>query len=113
MRGLRDERLRQLIRQLVRDLVAGRYAELAAASVSGPSSAEGLRGTIAAYPGTLVELPDEAFEWTDVYDYDAGGWRLEVPMYTAEWGQSDLTLILDAEVEGGAPVVRIRDLLVQ
>ena len=112
---LTDDRFKPAVRALVHELVTGNYDGLEADGRVSLASADGLRRTVEEYAGTLVDLPDEAFDWTNVYQYKGAedAWRLEVPMYTEEVGQCDLTLILDAEGRDGDVDVKIRDLLVQ
>lgn len=113
--ALPDERFKEPIKSIVRDLASGRYEDLEADGRSGPSTAAGLREAVERYGATLVELPEEAFDWVDDYPREGreGVWKLDLPLYTEEEGQSDLTLILEAEAKPDAVTVYIRDLLVQ
>ena len=113
--GLPDNRFEVPIKEIVRDLARGNYEKLEADGRSGRSTAEGLREAVERYGGTLVELPDEAFDWMDEYPREGreGVWALDLPLYTEEEGQSDLTLILEAEAKPDTVNVYIRDLLVQ
>ena len=112
--ALPDERFKGPIKSIVRDLARGNYQELEADRRSGRSTAEGLREAVERYGGTLVELPDEAFDWMDEYPREGreGVWALDLPLYTEEEGQSDLTLIREAEATPEDVRVHIRSLRV-
>ena len=76
--GLPDNRFEAPIKEIVRDLARGNYEKLEADGRSGRSTAEGLREAVERYGGTLVELPDEAFDWMDDYPREGreGVWAL-------------------------------------
>ena len=112
--ALPDERFKGPIREIVRDLAAGKYDVLEADGRSGRTSANGLRERVESYGDPLVELPDEAFEYVSDYESETqkGLWKLDVPLYTEEEGQSDLTLVLEASASPDDVKVTIRDLRV-
>ena len=90
------ERWRPLLRDLVRRLVIGDYAGLArdgfVAYVQGPDD-DSIGTWIEDYPWKLVDLPEEAWEYSDhLLLSQADTWYASVDMWTAEEGPSDLTL---------------------
>ena len=104
--GLPDERLKDPIRSLVREIAAGNYGRLEAEGKLGELTAEDLREAVEDYGRTIVPLPDEAFDRVDYYEkqYEPG-WLLDVPIYTEEEGASDLTLELETQESDPASVV--------
>ena len=107
------EHLRPALETVVRRLAAGDVGGLA-------------RDGHISYPGdillwvrnysddgaTLIPLPPEV--WDDaaaqVVSHDVGEWSVEVPLWTAEEGRSDLTLEADVTDRPGGPVVVINDI---
>ncbi|WP_437673152.1 DUF7668 domain-containing protein [Sorangium sp. So ce131] len=107
-----NDELRREIHQLISDLSAGRYAEMAADGRAGRLSAEELRRTIEQYGRTLILLPDEAWALVDEYPHAnaPGTVALDLPLWTKEEGRSDLTLSLSATKEMNGWVLHIDDL---
>ena len=91
------ERWRTLLTELVHRLVLGDYAGLAGDGyVTGahdPDDAS-IGMWIEDYPATLVDLPPEAWDFSDheLLDPDAGVWAVMIDLWTAEEGHSDLSL---------------------
>ena len=56
-----------------------------------PKTAEQIREYVAAYPATLISLPDDTWE-TSVAQWYGTHWELLVDLWTAEEGRSDLVL---------------------
>lgn len=100
------------IRDLVDLLVRGAYAELEADGRIGRLTADELRTAIEQYGQTLVALPDEAPRAISVYPHSTqpSVLALDIPLWTLEEGQSDLTLSLTAEMTERLIKVRIDDL---
>lgn len=100
------------IRQLVEDLVAGDYAAVVADSRIGRLTEDELRRAIAEYGKTLVSLPVDGVDAADVYpsDNDPSEFAVDLPLWTAEEGRSDLTLSLTVVDRDDGPVVSIDDL---
>ena len=91
-----DTKLRDPIRSLVGELVQGHFAQLERDGRSGRLSASELQETLREYERTLITLPDEALNLAEVHAV-AGQrtcWAVDVPLWTAEEGRSDLTLSL-------------------
>jgi hypothetical protein len=86
------------IKALVRDLVRGDFELLVADGRAGRLSAAELATAHEDAGGTLVELPDEAFEHVDEHEIEGETdvWTLDVDLWTKEHGWSDLTLQLTA-----------------
>ena len=105
-KGLPDERLKDPIRALVREIAAGNYEQLEAEGKLGELSADDIREAVEDYGRTIVALPDEAFGRVDHYEKDyEPGWLLDVPVYTEEEGASDLTLEVETDGSDAASVV--------
>jgi hypothetical protein len=100
------------IRELVERLASGDLAALAADGRIGRLTVEDLRRAISEYGRTLVPLPAEALAAISVYPLDAmpGGFAVDVGMWTAEEGRSDLTLQLTVIERAGAIAIAIDDL---
>ncbi len=91
-----DTKFRDPIRLLVEELVQGHFAQLERDGRSGRLSADELQEALREYGRTIITLPDEALNLADVHSV-AGQrtrWAVDVPLWTAEEGRSDLTLSL-------------------
>lgn len=100
------------IRQLVEDIVRGDYTSIAASGRIGRLTADELRRAIAEYGRTLVSLPTGGIDAADVYPSTSNPSEVSVdlPLWTAEEGRSDLTLSLTVVEDQGGPLVSISDL---
>jgi hypothetical protein len=107
-----DRHLLDAIRDLVMNLAVGRFTQVEADGRAGRLSASELLSAIREYGRTLVPLPDEGVALIDVYPHDADPAKsfLDVPLWTAEEGRSDLTLSLVATREGDKYRLEISDL---
>ena len=91
------EQWRPVLTEIVGRLVEGDYAGLAADGLisytSDPSDVS-IGVWIEDYPGTLVDLPDEAWDYSDYAPQEGERrcWWVVVPLWTAEEGHSDLSL---------------------
>ncbi len=84
---------RQALRDAVHQLIVGNYQALCRDGRAGRLTADELHDAVTGYPATLVEIPDEAFELPEPIEYsDGSGWSLDLDLWTAEEGRSDLTL---------------------
>lgn len=111
--GLRavPERWRPVVAGVVRRLAAGDFAGLVRDGVAptreGPDDL-GFEHWLVEYPATLVDLPDEAWPFTDHEPTDeAEVWDVSVDLWTAEEGRSDLTLEGQVRDDGSAVTLRI------
>ena len=97
---------------LVEALVRGDFDSLEADGRAGRVGADGLRRSITEYGRTLVVLPDEAFDLVEAGMVTArpGEWWIVVPMWTAEEGQSDLSLELAALPTEDGHLLEVADL---
>jgi hypothetical protein len=100
------------IRQLVEDLVGGKYAALEADGRIGRLAEHEVKRAIAEYGRRLVSLPSDAMDAADVYELDdcPGEFAVDLPLWTAEEGRSDLTLQLTVIDGDSGPAVAIDDL---
>ncbi|HET8631749.1 MAG TPA: hypothetical protein VFL91_30360 [Thermomicrobiales bacterium] len=102
------------LRALVDDLVAGDYAGLVTSGRAGRLTADELARAVRDYGRRLVALPEDAFVPDYVMAYRDGAnptlWSIDLTLWTAEEGRSDLTLqVLARETPAGA-VITIEDL---
>jgi hypothetical protein len=105
--------LRRAVERLVLDLVAGRYDALEADGRSGRLTANQLRVAIADYGRTLVPIPDQGWALAEVFDHESGGGgpcSIDLPLWTAQEGRSDLTVSLSARVGPAGYEVEVDDL---
>jgi hypothetical protein len=100
------------IRSLVETLVNGHFDQLERDGRSGRLSAHELQEALHAYGRTLITLPDEAFRLAEVYPVKGQNatWAVDVPLWTAEEGQSDLTLSLTVSDSKDGVQLEIDDL---
>jgi len=77
-------------------LVKGNFDQLERDGRSGRLSSHELKEALQGYGRTIIALPDEAFHLVDVYPVKGQNatWAVDVPLWTAEEGQSDMTLSL-------------------
>ena len=104
-------RLREAVGGVVDALVFARFQELAADGRAGRHTADELEQAVREYGRTLVALPEEAWGLVNVYRLEDGaGVALEVPLWTAEEGRSDLTLSVTLSERDGVVAIEIDDL---
>ena len=89
-----DTKFMDPIRSLVETLVKGQFDQLERDGRSGRLFSHELKEALQAYGRTLIALPDEAFRLAEVYPVTGQNatWAVDVPLWTAEEGRSDLTL---------------------
>ncbi|MBM3224380.1 MAG: hypothetical protein FJZ47_11325 [Candidatus Tectomicrobia bacterium] len=100
------------IRALLHTLAQGHFDELERDGRSGRLSACELQEALHAYGRTLIALPNEAFRLVEVYPVQGqhATWAMDVPLWTAEEGRSDLTLSLTVSDNQEGVHVAIDDL---
>jgi hypothetical protein len=93
-----DQKLVDAIRRLVQDLADARYEAIAADGRGGRLPADEMRQAVSSYGRTLVSLPSDVTALIDMYpnSSDPDTCALDVALWTAEEGRSDLTLSLTA-----------------
>jgi len=103
------------IRTLVEALVKGHFDQLERDGRSGRLSSHELKEALKAYGRTMITLPDEAFRLVDVYPVKGrqATWAVDIPLWTAEEGRSDLTLSLTVSESPDGVRLEIDDLHVQ
>jgi len=96
-------KMKAAVRQVVSMLVQGDYETLERLTngvrLTAAEMAEGVRE----YGGSLILPPDDAFENLDVVEVDGvepRAWSVNVYLWTAEEGRSDLTLELTLRESG-------------
>lgn len=107
-----DTKLMGPVRRLIEDLVAGRYAEIAADGRAGRLTEAELRTAVEQYGRTLVPLPAKGDLLVDIYEQTSqpDAVTLDVPLWTREEGRSDLTLSVTAIKQGETYTVKVDDL---
>jgi len=100
------------IRALVETLVKGQFDQLERDGRSGRLSSHELKEALQAYGRTIITLPDEAFHLAEVYPVKGqhATWAVDVPLWTAEEGRSDLTLSLTVSDRQDGVQLEIDDL---
>jgi ABC-type amino acid transport substrate-binding protein len=110
------DHLHQLIRDLVADLVAGRYDALVDDGRIGRLRIDDLQRVIDDYPATLTPLPEQAFDGGGyafvIAETDPPEWAVEQALWTVEEGRSDLELRADVRWRNGEYRVELSDVLV-
>ena len=105
-----------VVRDLIRLLVAGDYAELERRSAGVRLTAGEIAGAVSEYPCRLVLPPPGGAPPLDVVPIavaSSPAWSVNVPLWTAEEGRSDLTLQLTVHADPAAGYrVEIDNLLV-
>ena len=104
--------MRPEIVRLVQDLAAERYQALESDGRAGRLDATQLSEAVSEYGRTLVELPDSVWRLVDEYPIDGhpDELALDIPLWTAEEGRSDLTLSVTACRTDGRITLMIDDL---
>lgn len=107
-----DPRIADAIQKLVQDLVEKRYATIAMDGRGGRLSEGELRTAVEEYGRRLVTLPGDAWDLIDIFPHtkEASVFSIDVPLWTAEEGRSDLTLSITATLHGEGCNVVIDDL---
>ena len=84
-------------------LVAGNYQGIVEVTKRVRLTANEIKRAVDQYHRTLVEIPDGAFDLTDVVEVKGAlpkQWSIRMPLWTEEEGRSDLTLELTVIQEG-------------
>jgi hypothetical protein len=100
-----NEQLRQPVYQVIKLLVAGKYAEVEALTNGVRLSSQEMAKAISDYGRELVLPPNDAFGLIDVVqvqNVQPPRWSITMPLWTREEGRSDLSLELT--LIGGQPV---------
>ncbi len=95
---------------IVRLLASGHFDSLGARA--GRCQPDDLARVIREYGRSLVELPEAAFKLANAYAVVDGSLTIDVPLWTAEEGRSDLELRVEATNVDGRWAVIVSDLLV-
>lgn len=100
------------LRDLVHTLVVGDYDALHSDGRAGRLSADELRQAISRYGRRLVDPPDAAFRSANAYAIEGSqhSWAVDLDLWTAEEGHSDLTLSVTAEETADGIWLTIDDL---
>jgi len=107
-----DRELRERIAKLVEDLAAGRLRLLVDDGRAGRLSEDELRRAVEDYGRTLVPLPEEAWGLIEIYEQTENPdvSSLDVPLWTIEEGQSDLTLSISVTKSESGISIAVDDL---
>ena len=106
--------LKNELERLISDLVAGHYSALELDGRAGSIPAQALHEMIGEYGRTLVSIPEEGWGLIEEYPIGADSTEigLDVPLWSAEEGRSDLTLLVTATRDGDDWKLQIDDLRV-
>ncbi|MCW7539771.1 hypothetical protein OOT46_18200 [Aquabacterium sp. A7-Y] len=100
-----------LAAELVMCLVGKDYQKIVDKGWIGRLPPQELDAAIAQYGRTLVVPPHDVLDHADVYELEDGsGWFVDLPLWTAEEGMSDLTLSLSVKTDGRHVLLGISDL---
>lgn len=100
------EGLFQVTKHIAALIAARRFDDVVALTGGARLSAAAMKTAVSQYPGTLVPLPDDAIALLDavpISGTDSTSWNIVQPLFTAEEGRSDLSLLLTitANANGG------------
>ena len=101
------------LKDVVHELVVGNFAKLEADGRAGRLSAEDLRQVLEDYGSTFIDLPDKAFEvgpGAIPLANEEEAWGVDLDLWTAEEGPSDLTLSMTVRDTEKGIVIEIDDL---
>ena len=90
------------VRRIVSLLVTGNYQELEQLSHGVRLDAVSIKRAVADYGRTLVEPPGDAqfLEWYPISNSSPPAWSVDVTLFSAQEGRSDLTLTLTLTQHG-------------
>ena len=98
------------VREVVELLARGEYAALERLTGGVRLTADEMATAVAEYGRTLIVPLPGAAPLDVVPHRDGGGWSVDVPLWTAEEGRSDLTLQLTVVKEVSAPRIEVDDI---
>ncbi len=100
------------VHDLVAALSRGEYRAITSAGRVSRLQAADMRQGIEEYGRTLVPLPSNAIAEWDLYPLDGKPdvFGVDVPLWTAEEGRSDLTLSLTVHDRQGSVLIEVDDL---
>lgn len=87
------------VKELIRDLVDGRFSQLESDGRSGRLSASDFIGVLGRYSRTLIYPPESAFDSMDIVTIngtDLPSWSIDMYAWTKEDGESDWVLSMTA-----------------
>lgn len=107
-----DYQFQAAIREVVELLVRGEFAVLERDGRSGRLNSQEIESAISEYGKRLISLPDNSFQSADCYDIEGvkNTWTMDIPLWTAEEGESDLTLSITVTKENDSIHVGINDI---
>ena len=112
------ERLFDAVSKVVDLLVAGDYGQLvrlAGADRYSDEDVGGLEDAVRQYGCTLVKLPDDAARYMTIYKVELPGpprWAVDMPLWTAEEGRSDLEVQVTLIERDGAIAIELDNIRV-
>jgi hypothetical protein len=108
-----NEELKRPVKQIIEDLVAGKYLKLEALTRRQRLSAQDMAKAISDYGRELVLPPDDAFELMDavkVRDAQPPQWSITMPLWTRAEGRSDLSISVTLIANGDDFKVELDDI---
>lgn len=100
------------LRDVVHELVVGNFAKLEADGRAGRLTAKDLQQVLSDYGRTLIDLPDEELNVGDAFrlENEENAWGVDLDLWTAEEGRSDLTLRMTVRKADKGVLIEIDDL---
>jgi len=108
-----NEHLRKPVAHVLSLLARKEYAELAKLTNQVRLSEQDITRAVADYGRTLVEPPDDAFNFLNivqVYGSHALRWSITMPVWTKEEGRSDLSVELTVTDHGNDFSIELDDI---
>ncbi len=107
--------VKDALRDLVHQLVVGNFSGLYTEGRTGDITAEELQAAVARYPGTLIDLPDQAWPYSDATAIkgEHASWSIVISLWTAQEGRSDLNMVTNMRAMSEGIKVIISDLDIQ
>ena len=108
-----NERLREPIAQVLSLLVKKEYEQLSRLTHGKRLSSQEMAQVVANYGRTLVEPPDDVFNFSDavqVRGAEPTRWSISIPVWTVEEGRSDLSIELTVIDHGNRFDIELDDI---
>jgi hypothetical protein len=107
-----NDRIKSAVIELVGLLAHQRYDDVAKITRSTRLTASEIEGAVRDYGRHLVFPPEEAFEALDVVPISdsPGSYSVQMRLFTAEEGESDLSLDLTLKFGNAATVIELNDI---
>lgn len=104
--------LLKVLAELLTDLIQGSYETIERSGRSGPLSAYEIEMALQGYPATFIYPVKDLESIIHVFPVkgSAGTYIIDMPLWSVEEGQSDLTVRVTATVQDGTVAIHINDI---